>query len=477
MKNNFAKYIIVAFILFISLVAGNTNEVSAQTLKEPYRESLLNGLKVLTWYEPGNPKIYIKLRVHSGGAFDPVGKTGTMALLTDSFFPELEEMKTFFEDDLGGKLDVYIDQDSITISAYGNASEYDRIIGVFQSAILTPQNTPEIVNRLKSNRLQKISDAEKNPHNIANRAVLSRLLGQYPYARPVNGETEITQKIDHIDLQFARERILKSDNATITIVGGVSDSKILRSLRQKLGSWIKSDKPIAQAFSQPNPPDAKTLIVESSGNENAEIRLAVRGVSRSDNDYAAATILGLIAQERLRSSINQTAFARHEAHVLPGFFILGASVSTDKAAQSIVTAKQIFTDLAAKEPTATEFEKAKSEMVKAFSQKINDSKSLADFYLDKDTFRIQVNPTAALKAIENLKPADIQRVAARLFNNAPFASVAVGNVTQLKDELSRNGTAIEVFGEKPIVQPKATPNNDKQKNPAQTLYLKPVDKP
>jgi zinc protease len=471
MKNNFSfsKLTIALIVLFISLSAT----VSAQTPPEPYRESLLNGLKVLTWYEPNNPKVYVKLRIHSGAAFDPVGEAGTMALLSDVFFPE-DELKTFFVDELEGELSVSIDQDSITISASGNASEYDRIISVLQSAILSTQITDENVNRLRANRLKAISEGANSPSKIADRMVLSRLLGTFPYARSANGEIESLPKIDRIDLQFARERLLKADNATVTIVGGVPDSKMLRSLRQKLGSWIKSDKPISQAFSQPDPPVAKTLIFDTGANENAEIRLAVSGVARSDNNYAAAMILSMIANERIRSSLSESANTKHIAHVLPGVFILSASVPNDKASQSIATAKQILNELATKEPNTNEFEKAKSSFLKFFSQQISNTKTLADFYLDRDTFKIQATPQAALKAIEALKPSDVQRVATRLFGNSSFAIVAVGNLSQLKDELSRNGNAIEIFGEKPVPQP--TPKDDK-KNPTQTLVLKPVGKP
>lgn len=469
-KSSTAKSIIAVLFLFISCTFGIIPNVVAQTPPEPYRESLLNGLKILSWYESNNPKVYVKLRIHSGAAFDPAGEPGTVALLTDMFFPEVEDMKSFFETELDGKLEINIDQDTITISASGNASEYDRIIGVLQSAILTTQINDENVTRLRAKRLAQISEGAKTPSRIADQAVLSRLLAQFPYSRLSTGEVESLPKIDRVDIQFARERILKADNATITIVGGVADKQIMRSLKQRLGSWMKSDKAISQAFSQPDPPAAKTLIIDSGANENAEIRLAVRGLSRADNDYAAAMILAAIAQERLRSSLTTNAFAKHEAHVLPGVFVTGASVPVDKAPQSITNSKQVLSDLSTKEPNATEFEKAKSDILRSFSSQIRDTKTLADFYLDRDTFRIQATPVTTLKAIENLKPNDIQRVAARLFGNATFASVVVGNVTQLKDVMSRNGNAIEISGEKPVLK------EDKE-NPVQGITLKPVGKP
>ena len=56
---------------------------SAQVPMEPEHARLLNGLRVLIWSRPGDQDVLLKLRVHSGAAFDLAGKAGSMALLGD----------------------------------------------------------------------------------------------------------------------------------------------------------------------------------------------------------------------------------------------------------------------------------------------------------------------------------------------------------------------------------------------------------
>ena len=46
----------------------------SQLPKEPEREELLNGLRVLVWSQPGSPELLVKLRINSGAAFDLAGK-------------------------------------------------------------------------------------------------------------------------------------------------------------------------------------------------------------------------------------------------------------------------------------------------------------------------------------------------------------------------------------------------------------------
>ncbi|HEX8889641.1 MAG TPA: hypothetical protein VF779_10710, partial [Pyrinomonadaceae bacterium] len=74
--------------------------VRSQALPEPQRDELLNGLRVLVWNRPGDQNVYLKLRIHSGAAFDLAGKSGMMALLGDALFPD-PTTREYFTEELG----------------------------------------------------------------------------------------------------------------------------------------------------------------------------------------------------------------------------------------------------------------------------------------------------------------------------------------------------------------------------------------
>src|SRR5436190_14386811 len=90
-------------IVFLLLAAAAL--ASAQKLPEPRQERLLNGLKLLMWPDAKADKVWVKIRVHYGSAFDPQGKEGLMNLLANSFFPN-ENAQEFFTEDLGGSLEI-----------------------------------------------------------------------------------------------------------------------------------------------------------------------------------------------------------------------------------------------------------------------------------------------------------------------------------------------------------------------------------
>ncbi len=98
-------------VALVCLVAGlHTPAAFAQT-SEPHRDQLLNGLRILLWSRPGDQNVLLKLRIHSGAAFDMAGKAGTMALLGDALFPDAATHE-YFTEEMGGRLNVETNYDS-----------------------------------------------------------------------------------------------------------------------------------------------------------------------------------------------------------------------------------------------------------------------------------------------------------------------------------------------------------------------------
>src|SRR6185295_4969499 len=94
---NQKKILLIFPVLFAFLLSVAPNRTTAQSA-EPAREQLLNGLKILLVSRPGDPKVMLKLRIHSGAAFDTAGKSGTMALLADLLFPDPVTFEYFKEE-------------------------------------------------------------------------------------------------------------------------------------------------------------------------------------------------------------------------------------------------------------------------------------------------------------------------------------------------------------------------------------------
>lgn len=432
MTNRIARHSYFYYSICLLLVMLISPRAGAQAYPEPVQEHLLNGLRVLFSQRPGDPNVLMKLRVHSGAAFDFAGKGGTMSLLGDVLFPD-PTTREYVTEELGGKLDVSTSYDGIDVTISGKTSELERMVEFLRNALVNTQLTPENITKAREARLKQLSDRPATAAEIADQEIAVRLFGNFPYGHPAVGTVESVSKIDRGDLLHVRERFLNADNATLVVIGGVEQARLRRTLRQLLGPWQKGDRVVPATFRQPNAPDARILLVDQPDLKNAEIRLAVRGLARSDAAAAAASLLAQIIRERWQAASPNlsAAFVRHDAHALPGSFVLGASVPIESASKAISAAQKIIQSLVQAGPTAAELERARGEMLTEMSRRTSQSESIADMWLDFDTFKLPPL-NSQINSIRSLTVTDIQRVAGRLFKDAATATIVVGNSEQLR---------------------------------------------
>lgn len=450
---------------------GVSATVYGQLGAEPEREQLLNGLRVMIWHRPGDQDVLLKLRIHSGAAFDVAGKGGQMSILGDILFPDATT-REYFTDEMGGRLDVDTDYDSITVTLQGRAREFERIVEILRTALVTTQITPENVARIRDGRIKIAKETNVSPALWADRAIAARLFGDFPYGRRQTGSAESLGRVDRADLLLARERFLNSNNATLVVSGGVPRNRAIRALRQLLGPWRKSEQIIPTTFRQPDAPDIRTLIINAPADQGAEVRLATRGVSRSDRDFATAVVLAIVARKRWETLSPELSrrpvFVRNEPHVLPGIFIMGAAVDSLLVGKTLKTAHDALQSLSSAPVPGAELEQAKSEAIAEFTKELERPDGTARAWLDVDTFGLP-SISQQIGAFSAVSAADLQRVASSLFEKNRIASVVIGNSQQLKAMLEPNWK-VELMGELEKPQP-----NKAEVKPATTIPVKKPD--
>jgi predicted Zn-dependent peptidase len=366
----------------------------------PRQEKLLNGLKLVMWNDPAAENVKISIRIHSGSAFDPQGKEGVMKLLAENIFPT-PASREFFTEDLGGSVEVVSNYDYIQVNASAKSSEWLTLLDTVAQAISRPTIDKDTTASLKMTLAARLASLEKDPGYVADHATMKRLFGAFPYGRPQMGSTESLQRIDFADLQFAKDKFLLADNATLAISGNFNSDLGYRAVRRYFGAWSKSDRKVPSTFKQPDAPDTKPLEISLNG-ASAHSSFALRGLARNDPDYFASLILEGVLRVRASSS----ASISNEARVLPGVVMLrmaGSSgfpfaVLSDRISQA-------------------EFAQARDWAIGEFAKR-----PVADQWLDADTYRTDVGAEAT--ALQKLTLVDVQRVADRLAKN-PVVSVVV----------------------------------------------------
>ena len=422
---NFNKYFrIFGFFLLFFCATAIFSAVRAQNFTAPRESRLLNGARLLVWSDQKADKVAVKIRINSGSAFDPLGKEGTMQLLSDILFPN-ESTREFFTEDLNGSFEIVTTYDYIQINTTGDPDKFLTILETLAAAITNPQINKETTEKVKATLLTKVQELEKNPSYIADRAVAKRLLGNFPYGRPQLGSAESLQKIDFADLLLADQKFFTADNATIAVSGNVNSDFALRAAKRLLGGWLKADKKVPATFAQPDAPQKNIQILDSPAEKTSEIRFAMRSLARNDKDFYAAQVLTEILRNRVQTREGKNAFVRLNYSLLPGYFVIGVSewnVGTVKKVGNqialpveIDTYQNVFLKNAV---TAEEFDKAKTAVAEKMKQP-----NLLDYWLDAETYKL-VSVKDDWQKSQSVTQADAQRVLEK-FQKEAVASVLV----------------------------------------------------
>lgn len=371
----------------------------------PREEKLLNGLKLLMWNDPAATDVQVSIRIHSGSAFDPQGKEGVMKLLSENIFPT-SIAREFFSEDLGGSIDVISNYDFIQINATAESSKFLSLLETLAQAVSNVTIDRETTVALKKSLSEKLAALEKEPGYVLEQAAAKRLFGTFPYGRPQMGSVESLQRIDFADLQFAKERFLSADNATVAITGNFNGDLGYRAARRYFGAWLKSDKRVPSTFRQPDAPDTKPLEISIAGATPQSV-FVLRGLAKNDPDIAASLVLERVLKGRA-AKIAGASTVSHESRVLPGVVLV-------KVAGTPSFPFNLFSDRV----SDSEFTKARDEVVAEFGKR-----PLSERWLDADTYKVAVGSDTT--ALSKLTVADVQRVADRLAKN-PIATVVASS--------------------------------------------------
>jgi zinc protease len=443
-----SKLFLIKLGILLCVPTGIASPALSQTTTEPVRSELLNGLRVALLSRPEEPDVLVKLRIHSGSAFDLEGKAGAAALLGDILFPD-PTTREFFTEDMQGRLNVSTDYDTITITMQGRAREFERMIEILRTAVVTPQLTPANFSKVRDGRVKVLRETAISPGMLADRAIAARLFGDFPYGRPSSGAIESLERVQHTDLMLIRDRFLNPNNATLAIVGGVQPSRAMRALRQLLGGWRKSEQIVPTTFRQAAAPDPRILIISSPADQSLEVRLAVRGLARKDPDSVAVALLAKVMRERWEKSLPELTrspvFVRHDALTLPGMLVMGATAEHLLAGKVLGSAQEVMKSLVASQVSAAELDQAKIETLTAWNKDRASRDGMINAWLDSDTYGVS-SAAEQMRIMNAITPADLQRVASRLFYSAPVALVVVGNAELAKASVERYGK-VELLGE------------------------------
>jgi len=320
----------------------------------PQREFTLdNGLRVVLAERHDTPAVFMNLQFRSGAAADgdKPGLASIAARMLSEGAGDLDALQfSAREEELGASISAGsgLDYNSITFSAL--KTQLEPSLELLAKVILQPLFPEGDLARVKSNRLDAIAQEKAQPQGLALRTLPPLLFGErHPYGSPLTGSGTVAgiEAITRDDLVAFHNTWVRPDNATLTIVGDVTQEEIEPLLNKTLGKWKAPGSELAEVPvpAVERPRQARVYLLDRPGAEQSYIMAGLLMPPWQPEGAEAFDAMASIIAGKFTSRVNMNL--REDKHWSYGAramsldtegqrpYILFAPVQTDKTAPAI----------------------------------------------------------------------------------------------------------------------------------------------
>jgi zinc protease len=257
----------------------------------------------------------------------------------------------------------------------------------------------------------------------------------HPYERDILGTVETLNRLDSKKIKTHWEKMVNPANAIFVAVGDFKPDRQLKFFEEITAGMPKGIRHQERFAVEPLKGDARYF--SKSEKEQTHIILGYRGISFQDPDRYVLDVLEailagqggrLFAELREKASLAYSVAPFNMKGIDTGYVGVYIGCSPEKGPKAISMMKEELQKIVERAPTEIEVQRAKRYLVGRNHIDLQRNGAQASSILFDELYDLDCEET--FKFAEHLKeitPADIQRVARRLFTAASI-TVAVGPV-------------------------------------------------
>ena len=437
------RFFLGLLLLFASL--PSTQAQAADIV--PSRSVTANGMTVLFLEQHFLPTVEIHALVKVGSAQDPPDKAG-LANLTASLLDEGTQTRTSRQiaeqiDFVGGSLEAHAAEDFTTASARVLKKDADLGFALLADVLQHPAFHKQEFERVRTQILGEILSDDDDPGNVAMKAFHQLIFHGHPYSWPAHGAEDTLNKITVADVQQFHAREYLPNQTILVIVGDLTQEQAATLVQTHFGSW-KKGAPSPYQLKKPTPIDRKMVQLIEKDLTQSTIVLGHTGISRTNPDYYAVTVMNYILgaggfSSRLMDSIRDKQglaygiMSQFDSRLLPGAFYISLQTRTEVTNQAITGVLTEIKGIRDAPVTDQELNEAKSFIVGSFPLRVDSSAKLANVLAQVEFYNLGLDYfTNYPKAIEKVTKDDVLRVAKQYLDPQHYALVVVGSIAKAK---------------------------------------------
>lgn len=390
------------------------------------------------------PMIVMRATFDGGATLDPpdqAGRAGFMAAMLTEGAGELdaEAFKTRLEE-LNMGLSFSAGWDGIGLSLTTLSQNRDAAFDMARLALMQPRFDEAPLARLKRQSEVGIRMRETNPNWVANLALDTAMIPSHPYGARTT--LEGVRSIDADDLRAAHRLHLARDRLKITVVGDI-DAKTLGPLLDHVFGGLPQNGPAPPTPAVEPATGAAQVLVRTLPQPQSLVLFAAPGIQDEDPDWLPLAVANYILggggfSSRLMDEVREKRGLVYGVgtgpRVLENAAWLRGSAQTENedVPAALATIKAEMRRLARQGATEAEVEDAKRYLTGSFALDLDSNVKIAGvlhaYQVDGRDIDYVNRRNALISAVTK---ADVDRVAARLFEPERFTFVVVGQPATL----------------------------------------------
>jgi len=425
-----------------------------------HRGKLSNGMRILVLEDPRLPRFEIGVVARRGAGIVVPERAG-LAEFTAELMERGAGDRDALElaavvDNLGASLAVSAGWDSMAAGVSGLSRDLDELFTVLTDVVRRPRFETEEAARVRAEQLAGIEKARESPGVLAVRGFQATLYPGHRYGLPLEGTPEAVAGLGPTDAREFHARVFTASNTLFFATGDLKAADILQRVEAGFGDWPAGGVP-DPGPSPPNPAPAERCIVlvDRPDLVQAQILLGHDGISRTDPERLAAslmnTVLGsggfssrLLNRVRAEEGLTYSVYSYFDMRRHPGPFAVSTFTRVAEVRRVVDLLLSELSRVRLDPPSPREVANAQSQTVGDFSLGLETSSAVTSALADLDVFGLPEDSLDTFRGrIRALTVDDTARAARDLVHPERAAILVVGPAETILPQLEDLG-AVEV---------------------------------
>lgn len=426
--------------------------------------TLSNGIRVNYAQRTTVPVTQVALGFNAGYSADaPTGRGlqgMTLALLDEGAAGKSSQQIAEEEERLGAQIAAQgsADVSNVTLSAL--SANLAPSLDLLAEIVQRPDFNPPEVERVRTQILTGIAQEQKDPQNMAARALPTLLYGEaHPYAATGSGSPAAVKAFTREDLVGFQQRWLRPDNLEIFVVSNLPLSDVQQQLEQHFGTWAapagvaKGEK--AFGATPPRPKAERIVLIDRPGSPQSYILAGQVTPIDPRGEMAPITgandVLGGQFLSRINMDLRETkgwsygvrGTTQLNAKLVP--YIVSAPVQSDRTGDSIAALRQDIREfLSSKGVTDEELSRTIANRINQLPGQFETSSAVLSAMQTNALYGRPDNYYELLAGkYRSQTQATLDAALRQSVDPAGFVWVVVGDAAKVKPQLAKLGLPVE----------------------------------